>query len=280
MSFRRAPRAGKLVRRRVRPGSMYVLRDVHSPQLHNHRDVYVYLPPSYGQGDYRFPVLYMHDGQNLFDPALSFAGAWRVDEGMAAAARLGFEAIVVGVANLGGSRIDEYGPFFDETVGGGGVADLYLDFLLHTLKPAIDEQFRTLPEPSQTGIAGSSMGGLVSLYAFFREPHAWGFMAAMSPALWFANRAIFRWVERAPAPPGRIYLDVGTNEGVRTLANARRMKELLIAKGYAPGRDLRWAEEAGGRHEEAAWGRRFRKAIPFLLSEPATPSDLASAGGS
>jgi predicted alpha/beta superfamily hydrolase len=248
---------------------MYVLRDVHSPQLHNHRDVYVYLPPSYGMGDHRFPVLYMHDGQNLFDPALSFAGAWRVDHGMAAAARIGFEAIVVGVANLGGSRIDEYGPFFDETVGGGGVADLYLDFLLQTLKPSIDEQFRTLPEPAQTGIAGSSMGGLVSLYAFFRDPQAWGFTAAMSPALWFGNRAIFRWVEQAASPPGRIYLDVGTNEGVRTLANARRMKELLMAKGYVLGRDLRWVEDVGGRHEEVAWGRRFRKTIPFLLSEPA-----------
>jgi predicted alpha/beta superfamily hydrolase len=269
MSFHRRPRPGPLVRRRVRPGSMYVLRDVHSPQLHNHRDVYVYLPPSYGMGDHRFPVLYMHDGQNLFDPALSFAGAWRVDHGMAAAARIGFEAIVVGVANLGGSRIDEYGPFFDETVGGGGVADLYLDFLLQTLKPSIDEQFRTLPEPAQTGIAGSSMGGLVSLYAFFRDPQAWGFTAAMSPALWFGNRAIFRWVEQAASPPGRIYLDVGTNEGVRTLANARRMKELLMAKGYVLGRDLRWVEDVGGRHEEVAWGRRFRKTIPFLLSEPA-----------
>jgi predicted alpha/beta superfamily hydrolase len=142
-------------RRPPRAGAMAVLRDVYSPELHNHRDVFVYLPPSYGaqpsgrrtaDPDARFPVLYMHDGQNLFDPELSFSGAWRVDLAMQTAARLGYEAIVVGVANTGGSRIDEYSPFFDDRVGGGGTADRYVDFLLHTLKPMVDAQFRTRPE--------------------------------------------------------------------------------------------------------------------------------------
>ncbi|GLC25550.1 alpha/beta hydrolase [Roseisolibacter agri] len=262
-----AARPARLRRRTVAlPGSLAVLRDVRSPQLHNRRDVYVYLPPSYGTaGDRRYPVLYMHDGQNLFDPALSFSGAWRVDLAMQTAARLGFEAIVVGVSNMGGSRLDEYSPFFDESVGGGGAADLYVDFLLHTLKPMIDAQFRTLPEPASTGILGSSMGGLVSLYAFFRAPHAFGACGVLSPALWFGKRAILPFVEAAEAPPGRIWLDVGTNEGVRTVMNVRLLRDLLVRKGYAEGESLRVKIAVGAAHNEAAWGRRIKKAIPFLL---------------
>jgi len=242
-----------------------VLPEVFSPQLFNTRDVYVYLPPSYGRGDWRFPVIYMQDGQNLFDPALSFAGSWRVDLAMTAAARLGFEAIVVGLANTSG-RLDEYGPFFEPELGAGGVADLYLDFLLDTVKPQIDDQFRTLPEREQTGIAGSSMGGLVSLWAFFRAPHAFGFSAALSPALWFGHRGIFSFVEHAPTPDGRLYLDMGTREGGHTLHDARRMRAVLEAKGYVDGEDFRYVEEEGARHAESAWRRRFKKAIPFLLS--------------
>jgi predicted alpha/beta superfamily hydrolase len=253
---------------------MAVLRDVYSPELHNHRDVYVYLPPSYAapasgrrgaDPDARFPVLYMHDGQNLFDPELSFSGAWRVDLAMQTAARLGYEAIVVGVANTGGSRIDEYSPFFDDRVGGGGTADRYVDFLLHTLKPTIDAQFRTRPEPAATGVLGSSMGGLVSAYAFFRAPHAFGMCGIMSPALWFAERAILPFVEAADSPPGRVWLDVGTGEGARTVANVRLLGDLLVRKGYREGESLRTMIAAGAAHNEGAWGRRLKKAVPFLL---------------
>jgi predicted alpha/beta superfamily hydrolase len=229
-----APRRAPRLRRRALtlPGTLAMLRDVHSPQLHNYRDVFVYLPPSYGaDAGRRYPVLYMHDGQNLFDPELSFSGAWRVDLAMETAARLGYEAIVVGVANTGGSRIDEYGPFFDESVGGGGTGDLYVDFLVHTLKPMIDTQFRTQPEPPTTGILGSSMGGLISLYAFFREPHHFGACGVLSPALWFGKRAILPFVEAADYTPGRIWLDVGTGEGARTVFNVRLLRELLGLKG-------------------------------------------------
>jgi predicted alpha/beta superfamily hydrolase len=210
----------------------------------------------------------MQDGQNLFDPAWSFAGSWRVDQAMTTAARLGFEAIVVGVANTGSARLDEYGPWLEPEIGAGGVADLYLDFLLDTVKPQVDDEFRTLPEPEQTGIAGSSMGGLVSLYGFFRRPEAFGFAAALSPALWFGERRIFDYVRRA-APPrglGRLYLDMGTREGGHTLQDARHMRDVLLEKGYAEGASFRYVEEEGARHTESAWRRRFKKALPFILS--------------
>jgi predicted alpha/beta superfamily hydrolase len=107
----------------------------------------------------------------------------------------------------------------------------------------------------------------VSLYAFFREPSVFGFAGAMSPALWFGEGKIFPSVEAAPYVRGRLYLDVGTREGVNTLNNARAMRDLLVRKGYRLGEDLMWVEDRGGVHNEAAWGGRLRKALPFLLAD-------------
>jgi predicted alpha/beta superfamily hydrolase len=242
-------------------GTVKVLERLHSPQLGNERDLLVYLPPSYGAGDKRYPVLYMHDGQNLFD------------ETMESVSGKGLEAIVVGIPNLGAHRLDEYSPFHAEGQGGGR-GDAYIDFLSQTVKPVIDEDFRTRPERSGTGIAGSSMGGLISLYALFREPQVFGFAGVMSPALWFAGRAIFDYVSRMTYPGGKIYLDIGTEEGAEAVHDARRMHELLVSKGYRKGRDLAFVVEAGGRHEEAAWARRMRKQLMLWLdaAQPAPPS--------
>src|SRR5215217_1626799 len=147
-------------------GTMKMLRDVQSPELENVRDLIAYLPPSYGDGERRYPVLYMHDGQNLFDQATSFGDEWRVDETMEELAGEGLEAIVIGVPNMGEERCEEYSPFVDAQAG-GGCGDDYLEFLVRTVKPLVDRSFRTLPDRENTGIAGSSMGGLISLYGFF-----------------------------------------------------------------------------------------------------------------
>jgi predicted alpha/beta superfamily hydrolase len=229
------------------------------------RDLAVYLPASYDGGERRYPVLYMQDGQNLFDPALSFAGSWRVDLAMDWAAARGYEAIVVGIPNAGEGRIAEYSPF-DDPEGGPGRAAEYVTYLGETIKPLVDARFRTLPGRETTGVAGSSMGGLLSLFAFFHRPDVFGIMAALSPSLWYAGRAILGLLEGAPSPPGRLYLDVGRQEGEQTLDDARRLRDLLRAKGYASSRQFRYVEDRAGRHEEAAWSRRFRAALPFLLS--------------
>lgn len=206
----------------------------------------------------------MHDGQNLFDPATSFAGEWGVDVAMTQAPRRGRRAIVVGIPNMGVDRMKEYSPFYDERHGGGR-GDDYITFVTQTVKPLIDATYRTRPERDATGIVGSSLGGLISLYAFFREPSVFGFAGAMSPALWFAGGQIFPFVEEARYVRGRVYLDVGTREGAGTLANARAMRDALARKGYREGHDLHWIEDDGGMHNEAAWGRRLRDALPFLL---------------
>jgi predicted alpha/beta superfamily hydrolase len=246
-------------------GNVQILTGVASPQLGNVRDLYVYLPPSYANDERRYPVLYMHDGQNLFDRATSFGEEWEVDQTLEAASRDGLEAIVVAIPNTGAARLDEYGPFVQPRRGGGR-GDAYLDFIVDTVKPIVDADFRTLPGREATGIAGSSMGGLISLYAFFRRPDVFGFVGALSPALWFGERRIFGFIDDAPFVDGRIYLDCGTREGTVEMVDVARMRDLLMRKGYRLRRDLLCVIARGAGHDERAWGGRLPRVLRFLLT--------------
>ena len=252
-------------------GNIRRLADVESPELGTRRDVLVYLPPSHAVSGRHYPVVYMHDGQNLFDDATSFAGEWQVDETMERLAGEGLEAIVVGVPNMGPERANEYSPFRDER-GAGGRGDAYLAFLVDTVKPLVDAQFRTRREAGQTGIMGSSMGGLISLYALLRRPDVFGFAGIMSPSLWFARGAIFGVAEAAGPLAGRVYLDTGTAEGREHLRRAREMAQLLRRHAPHPRRQLRYVEDRGAGHNEHAWARRFERAIRWLLPRP--PGEL------
>ena len=245
-------------------GTVQVLPQIWSPERQNTRDIYVYVPPRHDTSDARFPVVYMQDGQNLFDEALAFGSEWQVDENMEQLGQLGLEALVVGIPNIGVGRCDEYSPFRDSQHG-GGYGDQYLDFVTRTLKPIIDEQFRTDTSRAATGILGSSMGGLISLHAFFFRSDVFGFAGSMSPALWFAEHEIFRTLQDAPMNPGRLYLDIGTGEGEAHVADARRMHELLFSKGYRPGETLMYVEDDGAGHSEEAWARRVRTALYYLI---------------
>ena len=260
-------------------GNIKIAQNVYSSQLDNQRDILIYLPPSYESSQRHYPVLYMHDGYNLFDEATSYTGEWYVDETMEKLAHEeSLEAIVVGIPSMGQDRLTEYSPFVDAKYGGGR-GDDYLGFLVHTLKPLVDRSFRTLPNKRNTGIFGSSMGGLISLYGFFQFPAVFGFAGVMSPSLWFANRAIFAYVARAPFQQGKIYLDAGTREmggqwpdqailrsrSRRYYGRVRRMKRILVKKGYRPTRSLLHVEDAGGGHNEAAWAYRLPNAIRFFL---------------
>ncbi|HEX9365560.1 MAG TPA: alpha/beta hydrolase-fold protein [Vicinamibacterales bacterium] len=240
--------------------------DIWSPQLRNRRNVDVYLPASYGAGRRRYPVVYMHDGQNLSDPAVAFGGnTWRLDEGLAWLAARGIEPIVVGVHNIGPERLAEYSPFADPKHGGGG-GDRYARFLIDTVKPRIDAGYRTRKDRAATVVAGSSMGGLISLYAFFRRPSPFGAAAVISPSIWFGRPEILSFVQRSRVAHGRIYLDVGTNEGAGTLRDARMLNRLLRRKGYR-GDSLRYLEAQGHGHREDDWAWRLPRALEFLLRE-------------
>lgn len=245
--------------------AMRVLPDVLSPQLRNYRDLLVALPPGYEAADRRHPVVYMQDGQNLFDPATSYAGDWGLVGALGDPALPGVRPIVVGIPNMRRRRRYEYSPFRDIIHGGGG-GDRYLAFVVETVKPLVDASFRTRRERSHTVIAGSSLGGLISLYGLYRYADVFGAAGVLSPALWVADRAILGYVgQMASLAVGRVHLDVGTAEGADALRDVRALRGLLIAAGQVPGRDLSYVEDAGAEHDEAAWGRRFRAALPFLL---------------
>jgi predicted alpha/beta superfamily hydrolase len=236
-----------------------------SPQLRNRRTVDVYLPDSYGTGRRRYPSVYMQDGQNLSDPSIAFGGkTWSLDDGLAWLAERDLEPIVVGVHNTR-ERLAEYSPFPDPKHGGGD-GDRYTRFLIDTVKPRIDSAFRTRKDRDSTVVAGSSMGGLISLYAFFRRPSPFGRAVVMSPSIWFGGREILPFVEKARTTRGRLYLDVGTAEGTGTLNNVRALNRILRRKGYRKD-TLAYLEAEGGRHQETDWAWRLPQALEFLLRE-------------
>jgi predicted alpha/beta superfamily hydrolase len=238
-------------------------RRLRSPQLQNYRDVLIALPASAEQGDRRYPVIYMQDGQNLFDPATSFAGDWSLLDTLTDHAAAGHEAIVVGIEHTRGFRKSEYSPFHDP-VHGGGDGDRYLEFLVETLKPLVDRAFPTLEGPAHTAIAGASLGGLVSLFALLQRPDVFGAAGALSPSAWVADEALLEMVGAA-SPRGRVWLDLGTGEDERLVRSVRRLHDRLVARGWREGHDLRYREDEGAEHHESAWGARFRDALPFLI---------------
>ena len=239
--------------------------EIWSPQLRNRRLVDVYLPASYDPAARRrYPVVYLQDGQNLSDPATAFGGnTWGLIETLEGLAEKGVETIAVGVHNAGEARIAEYSPFPDPRHGGGR-GDRYAKFLAETIKPRIEARFRARRDRDSTSIVGSSMGGLISLYAFFVRPSPFGRTAVMSPSIWFGGRRILEFVYEARFTHGRIYVDVGTDEGEDTLRNARALVRVLRAKGYERD-DLKVVEARGHRHQESDWARRLPGALDFLL---------------
>ena len=244
----------------------------HSSYLAGDRDVLVWLPPGYDTDETdearRYPVLYMHDGQNLFEPETAFKKGehWRVGETATAlidAGRLD-PLIIVGIYNTGTSRIEEYTPTADAKLGGGH-ADDYGRLIVDELKPFIDLTYRTRPDADHTAIAGSSLGGLVSLHLAFTHPHVFHKVAALSPSVWWDRRAILQTVRQAsPKPPLRIWVDMGTAEGRRGLDDARLLKAALVGAGWNERADLHYAEYEGATHSEGSWAERMGPVLEWL----------------
>jgi predicted alpha/beta superfamily hydrolase len=252
-------------------GDFRLHESFHSTYLAKDRDVLVYLPPGYSeQLERRFPVLYMQDGQNLFDGATSFIPGmeWRVDE--TAQALIISQAIepliIVGIYNAGEQRIDEYTPTRDPKYNAGGHADLYGRMLVEELKPFIDARYRTLTDPSNTALGGSSLGGLVSLYLGLKYPRVFGKLAVISPSVWWDNGVIVRSVRSLDSKlPLRIWLDMGTAESPGAARNARRLRAALVAKGWSEGEDLKYFEAKGAGHNEQAWAARMSQVLEYLF---------------
>jgi len=246
-----------------------------SKVLGNRRDVLVYLPPDYRRFSRKtYPVLYLHDGQNVFDAATAFAGVeWGVDETAERLIRkkLIEPIIIVAIANTGEERIDEYAPtrgIIDAKAEGKkrskGLARQYGNFLIDELKPYIDRKYRTKRECEFTGLGGSSLGGLVTLAIGILYSHCFSRLIVMSPSIWWDDFAIYRLLDTVEQKPSlKIWLDTGTAEP--GWKQARELCNRIIAKGWRLSYDLAYLEAEGAGHNEAAWATRVEPALRFLF---------------
>ena len=266
-----------------RTASVTVLGDHFAmPQLGSDRRVWLYLPPGYATSRRRYPVLYLQDGQNLFDAATAYAGEWGIDETLDSLHAAGDPGlIVVGVDHGDARRLTEYDPWRNADPHlGGGEGDAYVDFLVQTLKPYVDAHFRTRPDAASTGIGGSSAGALIALYAALRHPEVFGRAALFSTASWLAGAPLYALAARAGAhrPAARLYFVAGALEtpGGEMARDQGRMVDSLLAGGY-PRTAIRSLVRADGRHAEWFWRREFPAAYRWLFGRGA-PSD-GQAGG-
>ncbi|MDB4875036.1 MAG: Endo,4-beta-xylanase/feruloyl esterase precursor [Gemmatimonadetes bacterium] len=270
------PETTDSVRPHTLTGDIRTHEGFHSRYLERDRTIVVYLPPGYdATSAVRYPTLYLHDGQNVFDQATSFGDEWRVDETAQALITAGAiePVIVVGVYNAGEARVDEYTPTVRRAQGDGGHADDYGRMLVEELKPFIDATYKTFPGAANTAIGGSSLGGLLTMHLGLRYPTAFGKLAVLSPSVWWDDRVILREVAALTHKlPQRIWLDAGTREGEETIANSRLLRDALVEKGWVVGEDLMYLEADGGEHNEASWAARVGPVLEFLFPSQAAQS--------
>lgn len=249
-----------------------VYRGFPSRYLPDKHDLIVYVPPGYEEEPERiYPVLYMQDGQNLFDGGTSFipGRTWEMrqhaDEGIEAGEVQ--PLVIVGIYNAGDRRLAEYTHERDWRMGGGEAAE-YGEMLTRELMPWIASQYRVQTEREATGLGGSSLGGLVTLYLGLRHAEQFGKLAVMSPSVWWNNKSILGYLnERSPQiwERPRMWLDVGDREGRRALSDVELLNRRLKANGWRPGETLHYERINGGTHDEAAWAERVRPALKFLF---------------
>ena len=242
----------------------------HSKILPEDRTISVHLPIEYArEPERRFPVLYLQDGQNLFDNRTAYVPGhtWRAGTTADSMAATGAAEplILVGIGNTGLRRMAEYTPTRDARMG-GGEGDRYGRLLVEELKPWVDARYRTEPEAARTGLGGSSLGGLISLYLGLKYPDVFTRLAVLSPSLWWDQRSILAYVAEAarPKPPLRIWLDIGTAEGLQHVQDTELLAERLVGLGWREGKDLAVTMVEGGLHTEDAWADRLERVLGFL----------------
>lgn len=237
------------------------------PQLDRKRRIWIYLPSNYYQSDQSYPVLYLQDGQNLFDESTAFAGEWKVDESLQLLEQqTGQGVIVVGIDNGGGDRMAEY-SHAPHSQYGGGKGDIYVRFIIETLKPFIDQQFRTLPDAAHTGIMGSSMGGLISMYAVMEYDEVFGKAGVFSPSFWYTEGASYWHVlEKGKKDNIKVYMICGANEGRGMTHNMLAMKRTMLNLGFTENQVFHKVH-ADGDHKEWYWAREFPGAVYWLFND-------------
>jgi len=236
---------------------------IEAPQMKTQKKIWIYLPKEYQNSEKSYSVMYMHDAQNLFDVSTSYVGEWKIDEYLDSISDN--KTIVVGIEHGNEKRIEELTPYPHETYG-GGKGDLYLEFIIKTLKPHIDSDYRTIPDVKHTSIAGSSLGGLISLYAIIKYPETFGSAGIFSPAFWI-NPELYDFVATATIPQNaKFYLLVGSEEGESMVPDQAKMVSLLKSKGIKNDQIVNKIIN-GGKHNENFWSIHFPEAYLWLTKD-------------
>ena len=234
------------------------------PQLDRNRRIWIYLPPDYDNTTQSYPVLYMHDGQNVFDMFTSFAGEWEVDETLNQLYDDGYQVpIVVAIDNGGVERINEYLPWVNNQYG-GGQGDEYIDFLVTTLKPTIDENYRTKPDRENTGLMGSSLGGIISQYGVLANQNVYGKAGIFSPAYWISDTIWSFTMEAGKQQTMKLYQLIGSLEGEEYVQGMWNMHDTLTELGFGS-EELFSKEIQCGQHNETLWRENFRDAYLWMF---------------
>jgi predicted alpha/beta superfamily hydrolase len=234
------------------------------PQLDRTRRIWIYLPPGYENTELNYPVMYMHDGQNLFDAQTSFAGEWEVDESLNKLSAEGYQVpIVVGIDNGGGERIDEYSPWINPQYG-GGEGEQYIEFIVETLKPFIDENYRTFSDRENTAIMGSSLGGLISHYGTLAHQDIFSKAGIFSPSYWFSDSLWSFTSDAGKQGAIRFYLMCGGMEEESTVPNMLNMADTLKAMGFTDDK-VKTKVVPLGQHNENLWRQEFEEAYLWLF---------------
>ena len=237
------------------------------PQLNRTRRIWIYLPPDYDASKKSYPVLYMHDGQNLFDEATSFAGEWQVDETLNELYnKKGFGLIIIGIDNDDSKRMDEYSPWESTKYSGGGEGGAYLDFIVETLKPFVDKNYRSLADQQHTAIMGSSLGGLISHYGALKFSDTFGLTGVFSPAFGFSETCYDYALKHGNIEDVRMYFLAGDNESPTMVSNMNNMINLMKSEGFDQN-NITSKVVPGGEHNEKLWRENFEETILWLFKE-------------
>lgn len=264
-------------------GRLHKRADFESRVLAGNRELVIYLPEGYDEHPaQKYPVMYFHDAQNVFEGATAYVPGhyWRVPESadhLIASGRMQ-PAILVGIPHGGDRRIDEFTPSRNPQNSYGGQAALYGRMVVEEVMPFITHQYRVLGGAKNTGIGGSSLGGLVTMYLGIRYPEVFGKLAVMSPSVWWDYRMILRKIVSVTHKQrAKVWLDVGCHEGDNpraTLRDVRLLRDVLVRKGWQPGVNLFYYEDPHGRHDEAAWAARTPEMLQFLFPGPQARVEL------
>lgn len=231
--------------------------------LDRERTIRLYLPEDYANSSESYPVIYGHDGQNLFDDSTSYAGEWALDESLNTIAKeTGFKLIVVGIDNGLGKRMNELSPWENKRFGSAEGKE-YMDFIVQQIKPYMDSTYRTLPDRENTAIMGSSMGGLISHYGIYQYPEIFSKAIIFSPSYWYADE-VWDFTTSQPLPKdSRLWLEIGEKEG-DAVDDTNKMYEVILETGHPQDQVVKKVDPQG-EHNEASWRRQFVPAIKWLF---------------